>query len=105
MTRRIFVSGAAAVSLRLALAADSPADVTNQMAAVLARIQPPHFPDRKFEILKFGAAADGRTDSSEAIRKAIDACSSAGGGTVVVPRGTFLTAAIHLKSHTNLHLE
>ncbi|SPE29889.1 Pectate lyase [Candidatus Sulfopaludibacter sp. SbA3] len=100
----MFVSGAAAISVRMALAADSPV-ADREMAAVLARIQPPKFPDHKFEIVRYGAAADGHTDSSDAIRQAIEDCSAAGGGTVVVPRGTFLTAAIHLKSHTNLRLE
>ncbi|MBI2431794.1 MAG: glycoside hydrolase family 28 protein, partial [Candidatus Hydrogenedentes bacterium] len=34
----------------------------------------------------------------------ITACSEAGGGTVLCPRGIWLTGAIHLKSHVNLHL-
>ena len=105
MTRRMFAGGAAAMAARIALAAGDSPDAAKQMAAVAARIQPPRFPERQFSILKFGAAGDGRTDCSDALRQAIDACSAAGGGTVVVPRGTFLTAAIHLKSHTNLHLE
>jgi polygalacturonase len=103
MTRRVFVAGGAA-AVRFARGAGET-DAARQMAAVLARIQPPSFPNRKFDILKYGAAADGRTDCSDALAKAIQACSAAGGGTVVVPRGTFLTAAIHLKSGANLHLE
>src|SRR6185503_17511876 len=35
-------------------------------------------------------------------KKAIAACNKAGGGRVVVPQGTFLTGAIHLKSNVNL---
>ena len=79
------------MAARLALAAGDAPDAARQMAAVVARIQPPRFPDRQFSILKYGAAGDGRTDCSDAIRQAIEACSAAGGGTVVVPRGTFLT--------------
>jgi polygalacturonase len=105
MNRRMFLSGAAAMAARLALGAGESSDAAKQMAAVASGIQPPRFPDRQFPILKYGAAADGRTDCSEALRRAIEACSAAGGGTVVVPRGTFRTAAIHLKSHTNLHLD
>lgn len=101
MTRRDFV--AAAISVPVLLAAADSAGAPKEMAAVLARIQAPRFPDRKFDILRHGAVAGA--DSSEAIQKAIDSCSAAGGGTVVIPRGTFFTAAIHLKSHTNLHLE
>src|SRR5215210_221497 len=72
--------------------------------AILARIRPPRCPARDFKITDYGAVAGGSTDNTEAIRKAIAACNGAGGGRVVVPRGTFLTGAIHLKSNVNLHL-
>jgi polygalacturonase len=71
---------------------------------ILARIRPPRFAARDFKITDYGAIEGGSTDNTEAIRKAIAACNSAGGGRVVVPRGTFLTGAIHLKSNVNLHL-
>ena len=71
---------------------------------ILARIVPPTFPQRDFEITRYGAVADGRTKATAAIRAAIEACHQAGGGRVVVPAGTFLTGAIHLKSNVNLHL-
>jgi len=71
---------------------------------ILARITPPTFPDRDFTITSFGAAAGGQSDCTDAIRKAIEACAAAGGGRVVVPRGLFVTGAIHLKSNVNLHL-
>lgn len=70
--------------------------------AILARIKAPKFPARDFNITNFGAVADGKSDSTEAIRKAIAACNVAGGGRVVVPAGVFLTGAIHLKSNVNL---
>jgi polygalacturonase len=72
--------------------------------AILARIKPPRFPTRDFDITAFGAKADDGSDSTAAIRKAIDACHSAGGGRVVVPRGIFSTGAIHLKSNVNLFI-
>jgi polygalacturonase len=65
--------------------------------------KPPQFPDREFNILKFGAVEGGKKDSTEAVRKAIEAC-AAGGGRVVVPEGVFLTGAIHLKSGVNLQV-
>jgi DNA sulfur modification protein DndE len=57
-----------------------------------------------FNISKYGAVADGQTLNTEAFRKAIDACSQQG-GTVIVPRGLWLTGPIVLKSNVNLHLE
>ncbi len=75
-----------------------------QAAAILARIRPPAFPDREFDITKFKAVGDGATDATSAIRDAIAACAAAGGGRVVVPPGAFLTGAIRLKSGVNLHV-
>ena len=72
--------------------------------AIVARIRPPRFPNRDFDITKFGARPDGATDATEAIRRAIGACHDAGGGRVVVPAGRFATGAIHLKSGVNLHV-
>jgi polygalacturonase len=76
-----------------------------QVPAILARIQPPKFPHREFPITKYGAAAGGVTDCTEAFRKAIDDCNSAGGGEVVVPGGIWFTGPIHLKSNVDLCLE
>ena len=49
---------------------------------------------------------DGQTDDAAAIQRAINACSAAGGGTVIIPAGhTFLCGPLYLKSYVNLHLE
>ena len=77
----------------------------SQMAEILARIKPPVFPNREFPITKFGAAADGKKDSTEAIRNAIVAAHKAGGGRVTIPAGVFLTGAIHLQDNVDLHLD
>ena len=55
-------------------------------------------------ILDFGAVADGKTLCTHAIQAAIDACAAAGGGTVTVPAGTFITGSIWLRSNIELHL-
>ena len=100
--RRSFLKTAAAGVLgRIAFASDDP---WTQVPDILQRIRPPAFPDREFDITRFGARADGKADSSEAFRRAIDACNKAGGGRVLVPAGEFLTGAIHLRSNVNLHL-
>lgn len=71
---------------------------------ILARINPPTFPDRDFAITDYGAVGDASTDASEAIREAIKACADAGGGRVVVSEGTYLTGPVHLRSNVNLHV-
>jgi polygalacturonase len=76
----------------------------DSVPAILARIKPPKFPGRDFNITSYGANADGQSDSTAAIRKAIEACHNAGGDRVVVPAGIFSTGAIHLKSNVNLYL-
>ena len=75
-----------------------------EVPKILSRIKPPIFPKRDFVITRFGAMVGGQNDSSSAIAVAIDACSKAGGGRVVIPSGEFLTGAVHLKSNVNLHL-
>jgi hypothetical protein len=57
-----------------------------------------------FEVTRFGAASDGRALATEGLQRAIDACGSAGGGTVLVPPGRYLTGALFLRSHVELHL-
>ena len=105
LSRRVFLQAASLGSvlspawwLRLAIAG------WEDVPAILARIRPPEFPGRDFDITKFGAVGDGLTDCTEAIRGAIAACHQAGGGRVLVPAGDFLTAAIHLRSKVNLHI-
>lgn len=55
-----------------------------------------------YNITDYGVTQDGI--ATAAIAAAIDAASKAGGGTVVVPAGTFKTGAIWLKSNIELHL-
>jgi polygalacturonase len=65
----------------------------------------PRIPDRTCRVTDHGARGDGTTLNTAAIAAAIDACSRAGGGQVVVPRGVFLTGPIELKSRIDLHLD
>lgn len=80
------------------------ADAWTGLPEILARIVPPQFPARDFDVTKFGAVADGRTTNTAAFRVAIAACAKAGGGRVVVPPGKYYTGPIHLRSGVNLHL-
>ncbi len=69
-------------------------------------IRMPEFADRTYSIEKYGAALDASAaQNQKAINSAIEACSNAGGGSVVIPEGTWNTGAITLKSHVNLVIE
>jgi polygalacturonase len=58
-----------------------------------------------FKITDHGAVGDGKTVNTAAIQKALNACSAAGGGEVVVPAGNFVTGSILLGPRTILRLE
>ncbi|RKN44920.1 glycoside hydrolase family 28 protein [Streptomyces hoynatensis] len=73
-------------------------------AAGRAAAATPRFPDAWFPITDYGAAGDGVTDCTEAIRAAVAACHRAGGGHVLVPAGRWATGAIHLLSGVDLHV-
>ena len=62
------------------------------------------YPSRSFSIEEYGAIKGGQVDNTDAIAQAINACSKAGGGRVLVPEGEWLTGSIHLKSNVNLYL-
>src|SRR3954470_18557547 len=61
---------------------------------------PPNFPlpkfkDAKFNVKDFGALGDGVTNDTAAIDKAIEKCSTTGGGTVTFPAGKYGAGSIH----------
>lgn len=58
----------------------------------------------RYDIRDFGAIGDGAAMNTQAIQAAIDRCTAAGGGTVVVPAGRFLTGTLRLKDHVVLHV-
>ena len=62
-------------------------------------------PARRTSVTDFGAVGDGKTLNTERIQSAVDQLASKGGGTLVIPRGVFLSGAIFLKPGVNLHLD
>lgn len=69
-------------------------------------LERPTFPDRRFNIVDYGATQGGEVDrNTQAFAQAIAACSAAGGGTVEIPAGRWLTGPITLASHVNLHID
>lgn len=57
-----------------------------------------------FNVRSYGAKGDGKTLDTAAVQRAIDACSSAGGGIVLVPAGSFLIGTVEMKSNVTLHI-
>jgi len=62
-------------------------------------------PGDYFNVRAYGALGDGTNLDSPAINKAIDAAAAAGGGTVFVPAGTYLSGSIHLQSNIHLFID
>lgn len=60
---------------------------------------------KDYNIVDYGAIADGKTLNTNAIQQLIDRVSAEGGGRVIVPKGTFLTGGLQLKSNVDLYLE
>jgi len=58
-----------------------------------------------FNVRDFGATGNATTLDSPAINKAIEGASAAGGGTVLVPAGTYLCGSIHLRSNIHMLIE
>jgi len=69
-----------------------------------ARVPLPVIPDRTFQVTTYGALGDDKTDNTKALQAALDAANAAGGGTVVIPSGNFLSGPIVIGSSTNLQL-
>jgi DNA sulfur modification protein DndE len=65
----------------------------------------PVFAGRSFSVADYGGVGDGHTLNTRAFAKAIAACSAAGGGRVLIPRGSWLTGPIQLQSNVDLHAE
>jgi polygalacturonase len=104
--RREFLRFGGGLAGMLCLAPPQEAAETGweEVPRILARIKPPVFASRQFDVTRQGAVGDGKTDCTAAIARAIDECNGSGGGSVVIPPGVFFTGPIHLKSNVNLHV-
>jgi len=70
----------------------------------LPQVRKPVFKKDTINISKYGSKADGITLNTASINKAIAACSSKGGGVVLIPQGLWLTGPLVMKSNVNLHV-
>lgn len=60
---------------------------------------------RRLSITESGAVGDGKTLNTSHVQSAIDRLAQRGGGTLIIPRGVFLSGAIFLRPGVNLYLE
>lgn len=68
-------------------------------------VQEPTFPDYSVSIVDFGGVGDGQFLNTDAFADAINTVSVKGGGTIVIPRGIWLTGPIVLQNNINLHAD
>ncbi|MBI5473841.1 MAG: glycoside hydrolase family 28 protein [Ignavibacteriae bacterium] len=109
---KTFIVASAVFAFAPPLSAQSVGQIDQEIEAhcknlpfTVPKIGVPSFPDRRVSIVEHGAVADGLTMNTKAFADAIQACAKAGGGTVVVPPGTWLTGPIKIEGNINLHLE
>lgn len=78
----------------------------NEYKRIEQSIQLPKIAERQFLITSFGAKSTATAaQNQKAINRVISLVSKKGGGKVIIPKGTWNTGAIELKSHVNLVLE
>ena len=61
--------------------------------------------EKRYNIAERGAVADGSTLNTKAIQAIIDECAKKGGGTVVIPKGVFMSGALYIKPKVNIELQ
>lgn len=69
-------------------------------ASVSAATPPP-----VFNVRDYGSVGDGKHLDTAGLNRAVTACAKAGGGTVIVPPGLYLTGTVTLQSHVTLDVE
>jgi polygalacturonase len=103
LTRRDWLGLVSTASLGTTL----PGGETPQRGAPSQRaaaVAPRDLGARVYNVRDHGAKGDGTTLDTNAVQAAIDACNRDGGGTVLVPAGTFHIGTIEMKSNVALHV-
>src|SRR5581483_391174 len=95
LVRRAWLRWLPAPALAASLASAQPANASRSSNDLGART---------YNIRDYGAKGDGTTLDTSALQAAIDTCHRDGGGTVLVPQGTFHIGTVELKSNVTLHV-
>jgi polygalacturonase len=77
----------------------------NAQVSKLPIVKTVSFKKDTFNIVQYGAVADGSKLNTKSINDAIAACNKKGGGVVVIPKGLWITGPIKLLTNVNLHLQ
>lgn len=102
------------VSLNLSLAQQQNPQITSGKAdinwdkanEIIASIKSTKFIDKTYLVTDFGAVADGKTACKNAFEKAINQCSEAGGGKIIVPAGNYyMNGPLVFKSNVCIELQ
>lgn len=93
------------VSMHFAIAQETLETIYNGVEFDMPKVVIPTFPDYTVKLDAFGAVGDGLTKNTEFFADAISHVALAGGGTLIVPRGIWLTGPITLASNVNLYLD
>lgn len=72
---------------------------------VCSAVGPTRADGHVYDVGAFGAVGDGKTINTVAIQRAINTCAGAGGGTVLISNGVYLTGALFLKQGVALRIE
>ena len=81
------------------------ADLYKGIEFKMEKVKEPVIPANSASIVDYGAVSGGQVLCTAAFSKAIEALSSKGGGHVIIPRGTWFTGPITMKSNIDLHAE
>ena len=76
-----------------------------QLIAILFALLTLSVNAKNYVITDHGVIADSNIVNTKSIQQVIDKAAKKGGGTIVIPKGTFLTGALFFKQGTNLKLE
>ena len=80
--------------------------IENTAEQIIANIARTSFPHKKIKVICPDSASNQKGHSRQLIQRAIDSCSLAGGGHVIISKGIYyLKGNLVLKSDVNLHLE
>jgi polygalacturonase len=107
-TTILLVSAILCASYAMAQPASKTTNQTDLYSGIeftMPRVKEPVIPKNTVSIVDFGAKSNGQDLCTKAFKDAIEAVSKKGGGRVIIPRGTWLTGPITLKSNIELYSE